>query len=35
MTTAWVMRWASALWGAVLLHMGMDFLIIIQIVESV
>lgn len=34
LATAWVMRWANALWGAVLFHMGMNLLIIIQIAES-
>ena len=33
LVTAWAMRWASSLWGSVLFHMGMDLLIIIQIVE--
>ena len=34
LTTAWAMRWANSLWGSVLFHIGMDLLIIIQIVES-
>lgn len=34
LVTAWAMRWANSLWGAVLFHMSMDLLIIIQIVES-
>lgn len=34
LVTAWVMRWANSLWGAVLFHMGMDLLIIVQIIES-
>lgn len=35
LVAAWSMRWANSLWGAVLFHMGMDLLIIIQIAESV
>jgi membrane protease YdiL (CAAX protease family) len=32
---AWAMRWADSLWGSVLFHMGMDFLIILPVVQSI
>lgn len=32
---AWAMRWADSLWGSVLFHMGMDFVIILPIMQSI
>lgn len=34
LVTAWAMRWAESLWGAVLFHMGMDLLIVFPILAS-
>ena len=31
---AWAMRWANALWGAVLFHMGLDLVVILELAES-
>lgn len=31
---AWAMRWANALWGAVLFHMGLDLVVVLGLVES-
>lgn len=32
---AWAMRWADALWGSVLFHMGLDLLVVFGLLESV
>ncbi len=34
LVTAWCMRWADSLWGAVLFHMGADLMIILPILNS-
>jgi membrane protease YdiL (CAAX protease family) len=34
LVTAWAIRWAGSLWGAVLFHMGMDLLIVLPIIQS-
>ena len=31
---AWASRWADSLWGAVLLHVGMDLLILLPVAQS-
>lgn len=31
---AWAIRWADSLWGAVLLHIGMDLLILLPVAQS-
>jgi membrane protease YdiL (CAAX protease family) len=35
LVAAWAMRWADALWGSVLFHMGLDLLVVFGLLESV
>lgn len=31
--TAWAMRWADTLWGAALFHMGLDLVVVLQLLD--